>query len=314
MLDAPAYQPAAALEGAIALARGALALAGPQAMALSQITLPDLPDPPLSAPVDQGILRAIAPLYLAMEVESTGLTRALSAVAGYYVSGALRLPRGPVAETLLRHHRNYENRLPSDDRYAAYLRLFGQAPAGAVPYATPDAVNSGFEDAMLRLAEAMHRYANLSPLDLAPTAAQRDIRAAARGLAERLINTGGGASQYLADEALQLIATATSVFKDPAMHGALGARDLWGAVDGALSLQSGQPRRAFFGQAAQLARAHLTRGRSGLELLQWVADNAPRLGGVGMLALPRDAPIFAAGSRWLEATLDLLSQAESTLQ
>jgi hypothetical protein len=133
-------------------------------------------------------------------------------------------------------------------------------------------------------------------------------------LAERLVTTGGGASQYLADEALALIGTATSVFKDPAMHGALGARDLWGAVDSALSLQSGQPRRPFLGHAAQLARAHLSRGRSGLEMLQWVADNAPRLAGIGMLSLPRDASILGSGSRWLEATLDLLSQAENTLQ
>ncbi|UCH74057.1 MAG: hypothetical protein JSU82_17350 [Rhodospirillales bacterium] len=295
-------------------AQAVLSRAAAHAVALARITLPNLPDPPLAAGPDRSILRAAAPLYFAMEVESTGITRALSALAGLFASGALRLPRGPQAEILMQHHRDYERRRPTDDRFAAYLRLFGTAPAGAVPFATEDAVNLEFEEAMLRLAEAMHRYAHLTPLHLAPTVAQREIRTAARLLGENLVMRGGGAAHYLAEEALSLIARATDVFKDRSVQVALGAPDLWGAIDVALGLAQGVGRRPRPGAGrVALARAHLTRGRSGMSLLEWLAEEAPRLAGLGQLVVPRDAPILAQGTEWLEATLSLLTAEETGL-
>lgn len=310
----PGQDAASALAAGAALAAQVLAAASAHAVSLAQITLPDLPDPPLAAGPDRAILRAVAPLYFAMEVESTGLTRALSALAGLYAAGALRLGQGPAAELLMQHHRGYEARRPSDDRYAAYLRLFGMAPEGAVPFAGEGAVNGGFEEAMLRLAESMHRYANLSPLELPPTTAQREIRTAARLLGEALVMRGGGASPYLAEEALSLIQRATKVFGDRAVQAALGARDLWDAVDAALDLANGRPRRAFPGPGrAALARARLGRGRAGMVLLDWIAEEAPRLSGLGQLPVPRDAPILAEGTAWLETTLSLLSAEEAAI-
>jgi hypothetical protein len=283
-----------------------------QAVSLAEISLPALPDPPLAAEHDRAILRAVAPLYFAMEVESTGLTRALSALAGLYAAGALRLGRGPVGELLMEHHRGYEARRPTEDRYAAYLRLFGTAPEGAVPYAAEDAVNSGFDEAMLLLAEAMHRYANLSPLELSASVAQREIRTAARRLGETLVMRGGGASAYLAEEALSLIQRATRVFADREVQAALRTRTLWEAVDAALSLARGQPRRPVAGQErSALARARLGRGRAGMVILDWIAEEAPRLSGLGQLPVPRDAPILAEGTAWLETTLSLLSSEEA---
>lgn len=314
-MDRAAYAPAPdaqadalALHAGVAQAGAVLARAGARAVALALITLPDLPDPPLSAPADRSILRAVAPLYLAMELESAGLVRALSAVAGLYMTGALRLGPGPVAETLRRHHRNYELRTPTDDRHAAYLRLFGTAPEGAVPYATGDAVNAGLDEALLQLAEAMHRYANLGPMELTPLAAQREIRAAGRALGASLVMRGGGASHYLAEEALGLIGTATEVFRERVLQQALGARDLWGAVQAALDLQGGAPRRPLFaGAQSQRARDHLARGKAGMMLIEWVAQAAPRLHGIGGLEVDRSDPILAQGTAWLEATLSLLS-------
>jgi hypothetical protein len=302
----------AALAAGTAQAQAVLAQAAVHAVSLAQITLPDLPDPPLAAGPDRSILRAVAPLYFAMEIESTGLTHALSALAGLFASGTLRLARGPIAELLMQHHRGYETRRPSEDRYAAYLRLFGSAPEGAVPFATENAVNLEFEEAMLRLSEAMHRYANLSPLQLAPTAAQREIRTAARLLGENLVMRGGGASHYLAEEALALVGRATEVFKNRSVQAALGARSLWDAVDAALTLAQGlrRPPRPGAGRSS-LARAHLTRGRAGMVLLEWLAEEAPRLAGLGQLSLSRDAAILAQGTEWLEATLSLLSAEEA---
>ncbi|MEO1533894.1 MAG: hypothetical protein AAFU72_17165, partial [Pseudomonadota bacterium] len=126
---------AAALVSALDLASGSLERARVGAVSLALIVLPDLPDAPLSRPEDAAILRAIAPLYLALEIEQTGLLRAGSVLAGLYATGAIRLARGESAENLMRFHRGYETRLPSDDRHASYLRLFGSAPPGAAPFA-----------------------------------------------------------------------------------------------------------------------------------------------------------------------------------
>lgn len=301
----------AALIADTSLAVQLLAFAATHTVSLAQIALPVLPDPPLATEPDRAILRAVAPLYFAMEVESTGLTRALSVLAGLYATGALRLDQTPVAALLMEHHRGYEMRHPSDDRYAAYLRLFGTAPEGAVPYATDNAVNTGFEEAMLRLAEAMHRYAHMSPLELSPNVAQREIRTAARLLGETLVMRGGGASAYLADEALELIQRATKTFSDDQVQAALGSRDMWDAVASAMSLGQGQPRRRFPDQGwTMLTRARLSRGRAGMVLLDWLAEEAPRLSGLGQLPIPREAPILAEGTVWLETTLSLLSAQE----
>lgn len=306
------HSEALALDTALRDASGYLRAAGALAVSLAQIDLPELPDAPLSAPADRAILQAVAPLYLTMELESAGLLRALSAAAGLYMAGALRLSPSAAADTLRLHHRNYELRTPSDDRYAAYLRLFGTAPEGALPYAGEAAVNSGFEEAILALAEAMHRYAHLGPMDLAPMTAQREIRAAARRLGEALVMRGGGASHYLSEEALGLIATATGVFRETAVQRALGAQSLWGAVEAALDLQAGGVRRPrLLGALALRARAHLARGKSGMVLINWVAEEAQQLQGIGTMTIPRDAEILAQGTAWLEATLSLLSAQNS---
>lgn len=284
------------------------------AVSLDQISLPALPDPPLSHKADQAILKSVGPLYLAMEVERTGLTRALSEAAGLYMTGALRLGQtSKAAELLLDHHRNYERRQSSDDRFAAYLRLFGSAPEGAVPYATDNAVNTPFEDALLRLAEAMHRYANVSPRDLRPTTANREIRTAARLMGEALVMRGGGGALYLAREGLDLVGTATTVFSDRAVQSALGARDLWGAVNATLNLARGGPRRPWSGQhLGTRARAHLARGKSGMMLIEWVAQQAPQLHGIGAIQIPRDASILSHGTTWLQATLSILDAQEGS--
>lgn len=304
MLDQPAQSGPQDAQVLLAVNRGKALLqdAGALAVTLGQINLPSLPDPPLSSPADQSVLRAVAPLYLAMELEIAGLTRALSAAAGLYMSGALRIDPGEVAETLLNHHRHYERRMPSQDRYAAYLRLFGTALSDALPFAVENSINAGFDEVMLRLAEAMHRFANLSPRELNAVAAQREIRAAARAVGESLVMRGGGTSHYLAEDAMTLLAIATDVFKNPQVQAAFGVRDFWSAVYAALNLSTGTRI------VPSVARNHLERGKAGMLLVEWIAQRASDIHGMGRLNIQRDDPILAQGTVWLEATFSLLSQ------
>lgn len=131
---------------------------------------------------------------------------------------------------------------------------------------------------------------------------------------------GGGASLYIAEEALGLIGTAVAVFTDRAMRAALGVRDLWSAVAAALATVGEGPRgtsprprpgHLHGARLAALARAHLSRGKAGMMLIEWVALEAPRLNGVGIIQIDREAPILAQGTAWLESTLLLLSGEEA---
>lgn len=302
-----------AMQSACSAAQCVLALAAPSVVALAQIDIPSLHDTLTVDVNDTAILRAVASLYFTMEIESTGLTKALSMLAGLYASGGLNLARGDAAQTLMQHHRGYETRRPSDDRYAAYLRLFGAAPQGAVPYAAGDAVNSGFETDMLQLTESMHRYANMSVLELSPTAGKREIRSGARQLMSGLLIRGGGASHYLAEEALELVQRATAIFGDPTVQAALGQRSFWNAVDATLRLSRGSSLAGARSTAiVRLAQSHLVRGRSGMMLLNWIAENAAVASGVGAFELSRDAAILTEGTAWLQATFDLLSSQEAS--
>lgn len=300
---------ALALIAAVQSAGQQLAAARPMAVSLAQISLPDLPDPPLARPEDAAILQSIAPLYLALELEQTGLLKAGSTLAGLYASGALRLAPGASADKLMQYHRDYERRLPTDDRHASYLRLFGTAPGDAAPYAAPNAVNTGFDEAMLALAEAMHHYANSSPLQGQTSTAQRQIRSAARRLAENLVMRGGGATGFIAEETLKQISMVITLFKAADIQAALGVRGLWEAVAQANAWGGAQPRRHALGVSAS-ARNHLARARAGVALIGWLGERASDLFGVGLLRLQRGDPILAQGTAWLEGTLSLLTSQE----
>ncbi|MEM1237038.1 MAG: hypothetical protein AAGI10_08715 [Pseudomonadota bacterium] len=308
--SAPDHQ-GAALSEALDLAVETLSQARAGAVSLALIALPELPDAPLSRPEDAAILRAIAPLYLALEIEQTGLLRAGSTLAGLYASGALRLARGPSAENLMAFHRGYENRLPSDDRHASYLRLFGSAPVGAAPYATPGAVNTGFEEAMLALSEAMHRYANTSPLQLEPVSATNAIRSAARRLASDLVMRGGGATAFIAEETMKQLRDVIAILSAGDVKAALGARTIWQAVAAVEALQAGRPPGLMVPSPS--AQRHLERGRAGVAVVGWLADRASDLFGIGQLRLDRGDPILSQGTAWLEATLSLLTAQEAAL-
>lgn len=295
---------------ALAEAGAALAAVRPLAVSLADIRLPDLPDPPLGALEDAAALKSVAPLYLAMELEATGLTAAGSAAAGLFASGALRLGEGPAAEALMRFHRGYERRLPRADRNAAYLRLFGSAPDGAAPFAVQDAVNTGFEEHLLALAEAMHKFAHSSPQALAPAVARREVARAGLALGRNLIPRAGGVTPYIAEETLAVIHDVVTLFQHRALQEALGARLFWDAVATALALAAGHGRRGAEA-LGPVALARLSRGRAGLKLITWLGENAAALArGGATLDLRPDAPVLAEGTAWLQATLSLLSQAD----
>ena len=87
------------LDLVLAQAVALVARAQTRALALSLDTFGDIELPP-TAPVtedDQALLRSIAPLYLAAQLESARLVPAVELLSGLAISGGLRVELGPGA-------------------------------------------------------------------------------------------------------------------------------------------------------------------------------------------------------------------------
>ncbi|HYZ79218.1 MAG TPA: hypothetical protein VE596_17770 [Gaiellaceae bacterium] len=294
--DAPSPAPAAVdehgVDRAIALGRRLVAAVRAYAAALDlpELTPIELP-PVVGSEADQANLRAVAPLYLASELEQTGLVVALEMLAGIFATGGIQTDLGPAGPLFATFWHERGQRFTREERHAFYARLFGDDSGPAL--AAAGGRNAEFDELMIDLAEALYRFGSdsLGPL---PANAER-IREAAAQLAANLSPRSGGMTAYAAHDLLETIASAIQIFKQPAVQAALGARSLWTAVRSA--------SERYVHTDADID-AHVTRGKAGQLLLAWLAETVPRLGDVAAVAAPDD-PVIAAAAAWLEASLSI---------
>ncbi len=124
---APGSRPGIPVGFAIALADRALRQIGRRdAFALSDLGDISLP-PVVGDPADQDLLRFVAPLYLASELESAGLLEALDTIARLFASGGIRRDLGRAVGPLTRVWRTRNRRFSAEERRAIHRRLFGAA-------------------------------------------------------------------------------------------------------------------------------------------------------------------------------------------
>lgn len=248
----------------------------------------DLP-PTTGSAADQANLRAMAPLYLAAELESARLLPAVETLAGIFVSGSLTSDLGPAAHHLAEFWRQRNERLSPTERHAFYSRLFGHSEGP--PLASENGVNSDFENLMISLTEAIHQSGQTG------LAGQARIRAAAAALASNLVPRSSGLAAFAARDILEATQTAVEFLKQPAVQRAAGANSLWLAVR--LLAQR------YLDEDPPIA-AHVTRGKAGLLLISWLADNLSNFDGFGRGTLvPPDHQVVPAATAWLEASLDV---------
>ena len=81
----------------------------------------------------------------------------------------------------------------------------------------------------------------------------------------------------------------------PAVQQAVGASGVWGVVKAVTE--------TYLGEQVDVA-SHVTRGKSGMLVLAWLAEALPRVGGPGAVAA-LDDPVRSAAQSWLEASLTL---------
>lgn len=283
----------AALAQGLALAEAAHASA--RALALDQLGNIDLPDATPATADDQAQVRAIAAMYLAAQIEETGLLSTVETLSGIAVSGAVQVDLGSAAGLIETFWQQRNERFRENERRAFYTRLFGEHPGDATASSGGRAVsNEAFENLMIDLGESLYKLdENALSADYGSPHAQNRLVVAARNLAENLLNNGGGMTAFAAHEILNTIQSAVRILQQHAVQHAFGTSSMWTAV------------RAIASRYLHLDRdtsSFVARGKSGLVLLSWLADVLPHINDAHPL-ITLDHPAIGAATEWLEASL-----------
>lgn len=265
--------------------------------ALNELGDIELPNVAPATKDDQAQIRAIAPLYLAAQLEETGLLSAVETLSGLAISGALRGDLGSAAQLIENFWQGRNDRFHEKERRALFVRLFGaEQPEDAAYLPAKQGANASFESLMIDLTESLYkldeqslggRYGNIH--------SQNRLAIAARMLAENLLHRGGGMTAFAAKEILTTIQDAVRILQQPPVQRAFGARSMWSAV------------RVISTRYLRLnpeVSSLVTRGKSGLVILTWLAESLPHLNLTHPLEAP-DHSVVGAAIGWLQASLSI---------
>ncbi|MED5617763.1 hypothetical protein [Ideonella sp. BN130291] len=244
------------------------------AMALAELGDIELPD---SAPTaeDAQHLEALAPLYLAAELEHAGVLRTAELIAGLFASGAITQPLGPTAQLIADFWRARHERLAAPEREQLFLQVFEPSEFYPLMLALCDALAGQFDN----------------PARPSDVRARVALQQAADSLAGWLAPHAVGMAMFAAGDIVQALAQATHFLRDRLLQVAFGAQDLWGLVATVGTAQGAGP--------AQMRR-HVDLGRQGATVLAWLAAAVPQ----GYALDPASAPgqqLMAAAIAWRTA-------------
>jgi hypothetical protein len=288
-----------------AIERGLLLVARVEALAAS-LAFSDFGDldlpPEASSAIDQASVEAAASLYLAAELESTGLLPAVELMSGLFASGALSLAIGTASDKLAVFWRGRNDRFSPDERCAFFARLFGSS-FGAV-LAGEGGANRAFVPLMVDLTEALTEYEG-HPIWASKPGAREEtrVRTAGRQLASNLIPRSGGMTPFAARDILTTAKEAIGILKEPSVQSLFGANSVWGVVR---NLQ-----RRYSREDTDIA-SHLTLGETGQAMLAWLAGALPKLADYSTPILAPGHEVIAAAAGWLQASLALVDRSSST--
>jgi hypothetical protein len=268
-----------------------VAVAASCAMALDQIGI-ELP-PMHAARVDQAQLRAVASLYLASELENTGLIATVETLASLVRSGALGVDVGAATPLLVTFWQGRNQRASREEREHSFASLFGAGADG-----------DSFIDGMLTLCEALYKLDEQSTnASYGGVSQQVRVRSSAARVLAQLLGSAAGITVFMAQEILQSLREAIAILKHPALLAALGARDVWTAIERIDRIAHTHHNPA---------RLYVQRGRAGMTVLSWLAEAAPLLDRQSGALVKLDHPVIGAALDWMQAAL-AIGEAESTV-
>jgi hypothetical protein len=275
------------LRRALEEAEALLLSAEAHAAMLADFNLPELP--PVGR-ADAMQLRAVASLYLASTLEAAGLIQAADDLTRLLRSGALPGDPGSATPLIEAFWDDRNARASEVERLALFNRLFG-APAG--PEDLASGTNGAFEELLLDLCDALMKAVE--------GGSQARVRGAALVLAENLSQAANGIVQMLAGEILGSLGEAIAILNHPDVRAMLGGRTMWDAV-ASIDRRLRRPPRPTL--------THLRRGRAGMALLAWLADNVDRLEAPSGALVANGDLVIDAAIDWIDETLSIVRDGE----
>jgi hypothetical protein len=234
-------------------------------------------------------LRAMAALYLQAELEQAGIIPVAEMLAQSRTEQSMGSPHIAVKLEAYaeRMHRWYDR--PHRDQL--FARLFGIG--GGATNEGGNTVNREFQQAFATLCHAIVRYSDDYRYSRWPSLAQESqVRQSALSVAMNL-----GARQFgntlvagrLIQEQLQ---ASIELLRDPDLGVLFQSQGLWATL-----------RKILGPDTPDLDRL-VSRGQSGLHLLNWLATVVAKLGDASDATplLPPDSPAFGWAATWLQAT------------
>jgi hypothetical protein len=257
----------------------------------------DIDLPPASSDADPAVVRTAAPLYLAAELESAALLPAVETYAALFVTGAVSADLGPAANKLVTFWQHRRDRLTAAEREALFGRAFGKSYGPDLALRVGGR-NAEFESLMLDLTEALSRLAEDRLFGSIPPGLDVGVRTTALVLATNVSEHARGMASVATTDLLSSIADALAIVKEPALQQSLGTHAPWDAVRTLTS--------RYLGRDVDVS-AHVSRARTGMGVLAWLADALPRVDiqSAGLLVQPAD-PVIVLAIQWMQATLRLM--------
>lgn len=246
----------------------------------------DLPELPPAARVDAMQLRAVASLYLASTLEAAGLIQAADDLTRLVRTGAVGGDVGDAAPLIEAFWDDRNQRASETERLALFSRLFG-APSG--PEDLAGGTNAEFEELLLDFCDAVMKAVD--------GGSQGRVRATGLRLVENVAHASSAIVQMLAGEILGSLGRSIAILNHQSVRTMLGGRTMWDAVT-AIDRRFRRPPRPTL--------AHLRRGRAGMAVLAWLADNVDKLETGGGTIVANGDIVVDAAIDWVDETLSIL--------
>jgi hypothetical protein len=234
-------------------------------------------------------LRAIAALYLQSEMEQAGVILLAEHLAE--TKGGIPYLSVRAAEKLEDFSRRQRDWYDRRQRELIFARVLGSGRA-ASEGAGSAASNRAFQTLLASLCLALVGYAEDQRWGQQPGAAREaTLRMAALDLLGNLGPHQYGNTQPAARLIHDQLQRAIDILDDPAIGAVFQRRGIWDTL-----------RKAFGAAVPDLGRL-VTRGQSGMRLINWLADVVTQLAGSTRKPLTApDAPVITWAASWLQAS------------
>lgn len=279
------------MSAALAMCWRMLASNDTLAMQLSELGDIELPPDTRSA-VDVALIQSATPLYLAAELESARLISAVETLASLSISGGLPADIGPASALLYRFWQRRNDRFNEVERRAFFARLFGTPTE--TPLSLAGSSNTAFPGLMIDVTEAIYQIEPM--LAYGNVASFARLRLAAQRLASNIGQRAGGLAGFAGRDLVRTVQESLDILKHAPLQRALGARDVWSAVQSIA--------RLYLHEDVDVA-SHVRRAKAGTVILAWIAEVLPRIDDHATPPVREGDPVLSAAATWLEASLVL---------